>query len=77
MAGCYGLLPKSNKGARQLLEMQEAQQLFLAFQQVMLMRKRVINICVHGFSFHFLMLYTQGTFSSWYKVLRQVRETNI
>lgn len=68
---------KSNKGARQLLEMEEAQQHVLAFEQGMLMRKRAINICVHVFSFHLLVLYTQGTFSSWYKVLRQVGETNI
>lgn len=41
------------------------------------MRKQKINIGVHGFSFHSLVLYTQGTFSSWYKVLIQVGETNI
>lgn len=37
----------------------------------------MINIGIHGFSFHSLVLYSQGTFSSWYKVLIQVGETNI
>lgn len=37
----------------------------------------MINIGVHGFSFHSLVLYTQRIFSSWYKVLIQVGETNI
>jgi len=49
----------------------------LAFEHGILMRNKMINICIHGFSFHLLVLYTQGTFSSWYKVLRQVGETNI
>lgn len=37
----------------------------------------MINIRVHGFPFHSLVLFTQGTFSSWYKVLIQVGEINI
>lgn len=68
---------KSNKGARQLIEMGEAQAACSGFEQRILMRKKMINIGVYGFSFHSLVLYTQGTFSFWYKVLTQVGETNI
>lgn len=41
------------------------EQHILAFEQGMLMREKMINICIHGFSFHLLVLYSGGAFSSW------------
>lgn len=66
---------KSSKVARQLIEMEEAQAARSGFWARNANEKE--NDKYLQSWFHLLMLYTQGTFSSWYKVLRQVGETNI
>lgn len=66
---------KSSKVARQLIEMEEAQAARSGFWAGNANEKENDKY-LHSW-FHLLMLYTQGTFSSWYKVLRQVGETNI